>query len=221
MTIDIKSLGVINRFNGVDIDQIQEYIKVSNCTYIKKILTSKGWLEAEIPENSTIKYTPMYSDNAYNQLIDESTPIPDKELHTVEKEMGFTYKQGIGELIYALVTCRPDISYPLIKLSQHSTKPSRLHFEAVRGIYAYLKQTQEVGINYWRTEPRTDLPSKTRPTSLTDYTNYVPDPDKQPIDPSLIQLHVDAAYANDPNHRRSVIGILARLAGGTIMYKIQ
>ena len=60
---------------------------------------------------------------------------------------------------------------------------------------------------------------KTRPTSLTDYTNYVPDPDKQPIDPSLIQLHVDAAYANDPNHRRSVTGILARLAGGTIMYK--
>jgi len=219
MTIDIKSLGTVNRFNGVDIDQTQEYIKVSTGTYIKKILTSKGWLDAAIPDNSTIKYTPMHSDNTYNKLIDESIPIPDKELPAVEKEMGFTYKQGIGELIYALVTCRPDISFPLIKLSQHSTKPSRLHFEAVRGIYAYLKQTQEVGIHYWRPKPRMDLPLKDRPTPLTDYNNYVPDPDKQPTDPSLIQLHVDAAYANDPNHRRSVTGILARLAGGTIMYK--
>ena len=60
---------------------------------------------------------------------------------------------------------------------------------------------------------------KERPPPLTDYNNYVPDPDKQPSDPSLIQLHVDAAYANDPNHQRSVTGILARLARGTIMYK--
>ena len=64
-----------------------------------------------------------------------------------------------------------------------------------------------------------DLPLKARPSPLTDYNNYVPDPDKQHTDPSLIQLHVDAAYTNDPNHRRSVTGILARLAGGTIMYK--
>ena len=92
MIIDITSLGVINRFNGVDIDQTQEYINVSNCIYIKKILISKGWLDAKILTNSNIKYTPMHSDNTYNKLIDESIPIPDKELNAVEKEMGFTYK---------------------------------------------------------------------------------------------------------------------------------
>ena len=85
----------------------------------------------------------MHNDADYNKEIETSTPISEKELPIVEKEMGFTYKQGIGELIYALVTCRPDISYPLIKLSQYCTKPSRIHFEAVRSIYQYLKDTKE------------------------------------------------------------------------------
>ena len=92
MTIVIKSLGTVNRFNGVDIDQTREYIKISNRTYIRKILSSKGWLDATIPENDTIKYTPMHNDNAYNTMVDNSTPIPGKELHAIEKIMGFTYK---------------------------------------------------------------------------------------------------------------------------------
>ena len=134
MTIDIKPLGVINRFNGVDVQQSKHFIKIYNRTYINKILKDKNWLEANIPGNHT-KYIPMHNDTTYNKNIDLAKPIPESELSAVEKEFGFTYKQGIGELIYAMVSCRPDISYPLIKLSQYSTKPARLHFEAVRGIY--------------------------------------------------------------------------------------
>ena len=49
-----------------------------------------------------------------------------------EKHYGFSYRQAIGELIYAMVTCRPDISFPLIKLSQYSANPSAEHFKAVK-----------------------------------------------------------------------------------------
>ena len=44
-------------------------------------------------------------------MIEEANPIPEKELKNVEKEYGFGYNQGIGELIYALVICHPDISF--------------------------------------------------------------------------------------------------------------
>ena len=73
----------------------------------------------------------MSEDSAYNRIIKTASPLEDKELRQVEKEFGFTYRQGVGELIYVMVTCRPDIYYPLIKLSQYSTNPARLHFEAI------------------------------------------------------------------------------------------
>ena len=49
LTVDIRSLGVVNRFNGVDIAQTKKIIKVYNKTYIEKILKGKNWLEASIP----------------------------------------------------------------------------------------------------------------------------------------------------------------------------
>ena len=161
----------------------------------------------------------MHHDLTFNNNIENSEPILINEFPTIEKEMGFSYKQGIGELIYAMVTCRPDISYPIIKLSQYSTKPSRIHFEAVRSIYQYLKDTINEGIHYWRPQLRHDYPPLPKPIPLTDYTNYTPHGSKITLDPSKLSVQVDASYANDTGHRKSVTGIIARLAGGTILYK--
>ena len=183
LSIDIKPLGIINRFNGVDIQQSRHFIKLYNKTYIRKILRDKNWLNASIPGNHT-KYLPMHNDRTYNKSIETSDPISPSELPSVEKEFGFTYKQGIGELIYAMVTCRPDISYPLIKLSQYSTKPARIHFEAVQSMYQYLKDTIDEGIHYWRKEPREDCPIDPVPQPRTDYTNYTPHASKSTAQPS-------------------------------------
>ena len=38
MTIDVKELGLISRFNGVDVQQARNYIKLSNAVYINKIM---------------------------------------------------------------------------------------------------------------------------------------------------------------------------------------
>ena len=81
----------------------------------------------------------MYNDSEYNKEIENVAAIPQTELKTVEKEIGFSYKQGIEELIYALVTCHLDISFALIKLSQYSSNPALIHFTVVKGIYQYLK----------------------------------------------------------------------------------
>ena len=218
MSINIKSLGITNRFNGVDIQQSRDFVKVYNKSYIEKILKDKGWLDAQIPGNHK-RHIPMHNDPEYNTEIDTATPIPLNELPSIQKEFGFSYKQGIGELIYALVTCRPDISYPLIKLSQYSTKPARLHFEAVRGIFQYLKDTKDEGIYFWRTKPRHDCPIVAHPNTLTDYNNYTPHESKNTDNADIFKMQVDASYCGVVTHRRSVTGMIGKLAGGTITYK--
>ena len=45
MTVQIKYLGLLTRFNGVDIDQTQKYIKISSTTYINKILCEHDWVD--------------------------------------------------------------------------------------------------------------------------------------------------------------------------------
>ena len=93
---------------------------------------------------------PMRDDSDYNRLIENDTPLSDKELIRTEHEFGFSYRQGIGELLYAMVTCRPDISYALIKLSQYSANPAKSHFTALKAVYEYLRATKSEGIHYWR-----------------------------------------------------------------------
>ena len=163
----------------------------------------------------------MHTGLEYNRSIETANPIPTLELPTIEKGFGFTYKQGIGERIYTMVTCRPDISYSIIKLSQYLTKPARIHFEAVRSVYQYLKDTRDEGIHYWRKEPRKDCPNIPVPKTLTDYTNYTPHDSKSTTQLNIYSVHVDASYSNDIAHRKSVtdINITGRLAGGTISYK--
>ena len=115
--------------------------------------------------------------------------------------MGFGYCQAIGELIYALVTCRPDISYPVIKLSQYSTRPTRVHFDAVKMIYRYLWATKDEGMYFWRKTPRKDLPAHQLPQTKTD-GNY----DSNDIFERKQQHHqlmfgaVDSDYAGDTSH---------------------
>ena len=54
-----------------------------------------------------------------------------KEQKQLEKRMGFSYQQCIGELIYAFTICRIDISIAIITLSQDSLGPAEIHYDAV------------------------------------------------------------------------------------------
>ena len=172
MTISVKKLGQIERFNGMDILQTRDYVKIYNKTYIEKILLRHKWLQAE-NKTSPTNPIPMNDNNKFHRDLETFTPTED--IVALEKEMGFGYKNAIGELIYAMVTCRPDISFSVLKLSQYSTKPHRIHFEAIKDVYRYLKHTSEEGIYFCRKNKRKDLP--TGPTPLLHQpNNYVPDP---------------------------------------------
>ena len=191
LSCEITDLGIIDRFNGVDIIQSRYYVKIHNETYIDKILRNKTHLlQKPIPDIPI----PMHYSQDYQQQLEKSVALDAESLKQIEKEFGFKYRQGIGEILYALVTCRHDISFPLIKLSQYSTRPSKIHFEALADLYRYLHATKEDGIYYWRQSPRWDLPLHPLPTCYASYTNIGPDLDLSPLlqlDPSTILLQTE------------------------------
>ena len=49
MTIDVKELRTIDRFNSVDITQTHNFIKLSNAIYLKKILRHHLWMKNKFP----------------------------------------------------------------------------------------------------------------------------------------------------------------------------
>ena len=151
MSIEISELGQISRYNGVDIQQTRHYIKAYNCTYIDKLCAHHDWIKRDTPAGEFP--VPMKADPDYQRRLETSEPLTPDMLAKVEKKFGFTYRQAVGEQLYALVTCRPDISFAVTKLSQYSTRPSRTHFEAVKDVYRYLYATRNEGIYYWRKSP--------------------------------------------------------------------
>jgi len=111
------------------------------------------------------------------------------------------------------VLCRPDIGYAVTTLAKFSTAPNALHYKSLKHLATYLRQTQDWGIMYWRTEPVDSLPEVPyTPMKFDDSLPIIPPPSH------LRQLitHVDAAHANELRQRRSTTGYGCCLAGGVV-----
>ena len=97
------------------------------------------------------------SDNFIKRLL-SAVGEPDVKVQAaLAKKMGFGFRQGIGELIYAMVTCRTDIAFVVVRLVQSSGCPSEIHYHTFRHCLKYLRKTKADGIHFWRTHPREDL----------------------------------------------------------------
>ena len=104
LQVTLNHLGVIAKFNRIDVLQTKSNIKISCQTYLDKILDGHKYQEQE----QGINPIHMRNDSVYQAAIETAIPSTDpgkqKELHNAH----FNYEQIIGEAIYAMVTCRPD-----------------------------------------------------------------------------------------------------------------
>jgi len=150
---------------------------------------------------------------------DEGDPDPIAQ-RNLEKKMGFSYRSGIGQLVYAMVCYHPDLSFATVKLLQHSTCPGKVHFEGVRHTLKYLYQTRSEGLYFWRTTPRPELESIPLPTILS--TEYELLRDKRQHHEAL-DMHgmSDSDCASCIRTRCSFTGSLIKLAGAAVAYKTQ
>ena len=84
----LNNLGIIRKFNGVNIDQTQSYNHLHCETYIDKIVLHHGWQNLKLAN----KPIPMNTDTEYQTKIQlNEGPESIKEQKQLEKKMGFSY----------------------------------------------------------------------------------------------------------------------------------
>ena len=216
LTLTLKRLGSITLFNGIDVQQSRDYNKISVETFIDKACDKykDTWLK-EGKQVAHYKMTPLPSNDRL--LLAKGDP-DEKAQRRLAKEMDMNYRSVVGELTYAMITCRPDIAYAVVKLAQANTCPSKDHYLAAQHCMRYLHETRSDGIYYWRSTSRADLAEVPVPDRKSTPQSRLDDgrPEHSGTD---LHCFVDSDWATDPLTRRSFTGICLRFAGGTIGYK--
>jgi len=99
------------------------------------------------------------------------------------------YREAVGALLFLASVSRPDISYAVGIVSRYLNNYDASHWNAVKRIFKYLKETVDLGITYRGSE--SDL-------ILTGYC--------------------DSDYAADIDTRRSTSGYIFKIANGPVTW---
>ena len=162
---------------------------------------------------------PLHID-AVKQVYEHKGPLEGTSEHkAIEDKAGFAYRTLLGEMMYAYVTCRPDIGYAITLMSRFSSSPSEYHYSCLKNIARYLRATKTWGIRYAR--PHRNTSTELKQTQSSDYTTTDSSLPEYPEDVRQGKLigFVDAAYANDLTKRRSTTGYAFTYSGGAIVYR--
>jgi hypothetical protein len=192
-------------YNGSDILQTREGIKLYCATYIRKLQKAHGWNEV-----STRKSLEPIDPKMVKEL--ESTVGPDiesKEGKELRKQNGFNYRGVVGEIVYANITGRPDYTFAASILSRFNTCPAQCHYDAAKRALKTLIRSPDEGIWYWRRGVRNELPpTDHEPRKMEEFEK------KFPIlkDPFLVSGICDVSIAPNILMRRSFGASLIMLA---------
>jgi hypothetical protein len=209
---------LLDSFNGIQVEQSQQYIRLYCTDYIDRLIIKHKWdnLSTIDRDSSNVK-EPLPASLVKQIDIDTGPPEHSTEALLIQTQVGFKYRQLLGELIYAYVICRLDIGYVLTKLAQFSQCPSLVHYTCLKRIALYLRSTKDWGIIYWRPSTLESLPpGSILPLHVTDL-NLPTFPSH--TNPKELIGYVDAAHATDLRTRRSVTGYVITLCGAAICYR--
>jgi hypothetical protein len=165
----VKDLGGLNYFLGIEVVPYTPGVLLSQKKYILDILTRTKMSEAK-PVSS-----PMASSTHLSVL--DGDPCDDPTL----------YRSTVGTLQYLSIT-RPDIAFSVNKLSQFMHNPTTLHWQSVKRLLRYLKQTIHFGLRI------------------------------QPSSTTVLQGFTDADWAGDRDDRRSTGGYCIFLGSNLVSW---
>ena len=216
--VPFKELGILNSFNGIDVQQTRHYTKLSNESYLRRFLKTHQW-DTESPNTTTTQsrhFEPI-PPSAITDIYNNIGPSEHTKEHAdLATKMGFSYRQVLGEIMYAYVSTRPDIGYAINTLAKFTQYPAPIHYRMLKRTALYLRHTITWGIIYWRTQPNMSLPEIPFNTIPEDPT--LPTFPHEP-DPFKLVGFVDAAHANDLRKRRSTTGYAFFMASGVVIYR--
>ncbi|KAB1200448.1 hypothetical protein CJ030_MR0G007247 [Morella rubra] len=130
---EVKDLGQMRYFLGMEVARSKRGISVSQRKYILDLLTETGMLGCK-PNDTPI----------------EAGKRPEDDGNPVDKNR---YQKLVGKLIYLSYT-RPDIAFAVIVASQHMHSPKEIHLESVYKILRYLKGSLDKGLFFKKNESK-------------------------------------------------------------------
>ncbi len=169
LTIPIKHQGHLDMYNGVDVHQTRDYIQLTCTTLINKISEKYlvTWMK-HMYASSTHPTSLLLDPNLWREF-NASTGDPDvNKQASLAKTMQMIYCAGVGELIWAMTTCRPDVAFASVKLSQSNSCLHKIHYHGLKHALKYLYMTREDGLYFWRPSPRMDLKEAPLPPIHSD-----------------------------------------------------
>jgi hypothetical protein len=128
----VTEIGLVYHYNGIEIVQDWDYVKIHVGKYIGKILVNHGWEQGTKAESRLIE--PLHP-SAFKELEETVLPTEPSEKAELERAAGFAYRTPIGELMYAYVTCRLDVGYAMAELSKFSCGPGACHYAAAKRVF--------------------------------------------------------------------------------------
>ncbi|XP_073137926.1 secreted RxLR effector protein 161-like [Henckelia pumila] len=114
------------------------------------------------------------------------------ECESDKQEMdSIPYASGVGSLIYGMVCTRLDLAYSISVVSRFMANPGHCHWEALKWIMRYLKETTNIGLKF---EKQT--------AGLDEAVGYV-----------------DSDFAGNLDTRKSLTGYIFTLYGTAVTWK--
>ena len=105
----------------------------------------------------------------------------------------------VGSLLYLASWTRIDIAFAVSELSRFVANPGKVHLEAAKRVFRYLKKTMHLGLVYQ--SPKTSLPN-------------LPD-----VPPNTLWGYVDSDWAGCPDSRKSTSAYVFMLNGAAISWR--
>jgi hypothetical protein len=145
LSIPLKRQGLIYMYNGIDVAQTRDYIKIDCHTYINKFCENyiNTWLHnTPITE---VKPVPLPSCPVWFKKFNSAvgSPNPKEQLALAKSN-----RAGVGELIWTMTTCCPDIAFASVKLSQSNSTLHEHHYHGLKHAIKYLYTTRTDSIYY-------------------------------------------------------------------------
>jgi hypothetical protein len=182
---NITDLGESKFMLGMHImrDRNARTIKLDQELYITKALEKFGLHQCKsVPTPATTVVAATTPDSETRTESDETTDVK-------------LYQEKVGTLLYAAISTRPDIAFPVNKVTQHMQSPMIAHAKACDRIFRYLAGTKSKGMLFGR-----------RCESTNNHRDL------------MISAYADADWGSDPTDRKSITGWIVMVDGDPISW---
>ncbi len=152
--IPIKRQGYLDMLNGINVHQTCYYIKINLKTVVDKFFEPyfATWMKTVYPTPACATLLPS-NPSWLKKFIAVSGDPDTKAQAQLAKSMELNYYSGVGELIWAMITCHPDLAFDSIKLLQSNSCPHKLDYHALKHALKFLYASQDDGLYFWCTSP--------------------------------------------------------------------